>query len=178
MSKQDRNKILLIIAIILLTANLVLLIFNYVKKPITKECIKKERMHKNNKHSFQDKIASELNLNVEQINSYKELKEVHFKEIHALRDSIRKSKRKIHKELMKQEPSLEYIILLSDSIGKLNAEFERLNYTHFYELQQQLSNEQKEKFKVILKDLPHGKKGNRYKYKMRHQDQQKQKHKN
>lgn len=170
MNKQDRNKILLIIAIVLLTANLTLLVLNYVKKPLTKDCIKKERMYNKGKHSFQDKIATELNLNELQIKNYQQLKESHFQKINILRDSIRKNKRNIHMELMKQEPNLEYIHQLSDTIGKLNAEFEKLNYAHFYQLQKQLTSEQKEKFKLILKDLPHGKKGYRHKHKMQHRD--------
>lgn len=171
MNKQDRNKILLIVAIVLLSANLALLVFNYIKKPITKECIKQERMKKKGKHSFQDKIAKELHLNAEQIELYKKQKEVHFQEINVLRDSIRKNKRKIHKELIKQEPNIEYINQLSDSIGKLNAEFEKKNYNHFYELQKGLTAEQKQKFKIILKDLPHSKKG--YRNKMKHNEMHK-----
>lgn len=168
MSKQDRNKILLIIAIILLTANLGLLVFNYVKKPITKECLKKERMYMKGKHSFDDKIATELNLNAEQIEHYKTIKEAHFKNIRTLRDSIRQCKYNIHQELMKQEPNLDYINQLSDSIGALNAQFEKRNYKHFYDLQQNLTLEQKEKFKLILKDLPYHKSGHKHKYKKQH----------
>ncbi len=170
MDAQKRNKILLIVAIVLLLANLSMLTLNWIKKPICKEDFRKERMHKMGHSNFSDKISSELNLTPEQHKKYKELKTIHFQYIHTVRDSIQKNKNLIHEELMKQEPNIDYINQLSDSIGVLNAEFEKLNYNHFFELKKQLTPEQQDKFKLLIKKLPHGKDAHKKRYKMKKQE--------
>jgi len=162
MNTQKRNKFLLGLAIVLLSGNLVMLTI-VILKPKTKVETAKKEYYKNHrkKFDFEKRMATELDLSNQQLKQYHKSKKVHMERLKSTRDSIRFKKRLIHNELMKKEPNLNYINKLSDSIGFLNAEFEKLNYLHFYTLKKELTPEQLEKFNLLLNKLPEGKEPHR-----------------
>lgn len=168
MDTIKRNRILLWVAIILLLSNLAILILIWLKPPAINENIKSEKKYESRtKKSFEQRIATELNLNQQQINEYHELKKTHFFQMRIIKDSINHNKTLIHKELNKNIPDINYIYKLSDSIGMLNAEFEKLNYLHFYELKEKLSEDQLVSFKKLMENLQHGQDSHRKRYKHR-----------
>lgn len=157
MNKIITNRVLLLIAIILLSSNLIILSFIWFKSTTTIEQPAKEIINRPGRNNFEHRIASELNLSSEQFDRYHELKKVHMVRIRSLRDSIKQNKWLIHQELMSKNPDINYINQLSDSIGQLNAEFEKINYSHFYKLRKGLNEEQLVKYKNMLDKLPYGK---------------------
>ncbi len=147
------------VAIVLLSGNLFILSLMWFKAPINNLQPTKEMQNPLNRHKFEHRIADELQLSPQQIEQYRELRVLHRGRIRALRDSIRQKKWLIHQELAKDKTDMGYINELSDSIGQLNAKFEKLNYKHFFELKNELNNDQLDRFNILLEQLY---KGNRY----------------
>jgi len=153
------NRLLLLITILLLSGNLVMLSFIWLKKPILNEQPIKENINRPSRNNFEHRIANELQLSPKQIDTYHVLKEAYMIKIRNLLDSIKQNKWLIHQELMKESPNINFINQISDSIGQLNAEFEKINYYHLFKLREGLNEEQLEKYENLLKQLPYG---NRY----------------
>lgn len=166
MGKQERNRLLLIIALVLLGANLIMLSADYFKSKTVHKRIKTEQFQKKNKPNFEERIKSELGLSDDQLKKYIELKSEHMQKINVVMDSIRNCKWLIHNELGKKDPNINFINQLSDSIGKLNAEFEKMNYQHFYKLSEELTPDQFENYKKLLDNLSKG----RYRNNRKHDD--------
>lgn len=147
-----RNKILFWTALVLLITNLGIIgtvwyqSINYKKN---KQFDHRDRRSERNKGNF---LVEELDLNKEQIKLFKDSKLKHYSNIQVITDSIHSYKRKIHEELFKTNPDTLYIHQLADTIGHLNAQFEKLNYAHFLELKEFLNNEQLLKLKKIMND--------------------------
>jgi len=157
MEKAKRNQILLWVAIILLSVNLAMVTAIWIKgKSNFKNKERSEHFKDGNLDNFENRMAMELNLNASQIEKIHELKKNHWKKMQPLRDSIQQKKWLIHQELMSKLPDTNYINLLSDTIGQLNADFEKLNYNHLYLLKEQLNEEQLASFKKVIECLPYG----------------------
>lgn len=156
MNTIKQNKLLIIIVILLLAVNVGTISTIWLSKSkqtnertYKKKFIKSKYKHKHKSHNY---FVEELNLSEEQKGFYIKLKKEHFSEMHTLRDSIRLCKKSINKELFNVNPDKAYINELADSIGKMNARFERANYKHFLEIKSILSDEQLEKFKHLIDD--------------------------
>ncbi len=154
MDIYKQNKLLIWIIAILLIGNIATVSSIWIiqstqasKKVFTKRLIK-ERPTRNSRNYF----IKELNLSEDQAAKYKEFKSVHFKSMHSLRDSIHQYKQSINDELFKSNPNKGYINELADSIGKLNAKFEKANYKHFLGIKSILTPEQHEKFKILINE--------------------------
>ncbi len=157
MNGAKSNRFLLWMAILLLSGNLIILSLMWFKEPINNVHHPiKEMINRQNRNNFECRFADELKLNPQQTAKYHKLMKQHMASMKVLRDSIRQKKWLIHQELVKENSDINYINELSDSIGQLNAEFEKLNYSHFFELKNELSNEQLDKFRVLLEKLPYG----------------------
>jgi Spy/CpxP family protein refolding chaperone len=95
-------------------------------------------------------LVNELKLTDEQIGFYKNARKKHFTETRQLRDKIEDNHRIIHDELFSDKTDTLRINILADSIGLINAEFEKANFNHFLILKSQLSPEQCKKFKELM----------------------------
>jgi hypothetical protein len=161
MNKMDaikRNRILMWVAIILLSGNIAMVSAILINgKSKYKNNYKSERYRDGKRGEFESRMANELKLDANQIEKYKELKKAHKLKMIPLQDSIKKTKWMIHQEILKEEVDRNYINQLSDSIGQLNAQFEKLNYNHFLELKEQLREDQLGDFKKFMECLPYGK---------------------
>lgn len=157
MDAIKRNRILMWVAIILLSGNIAMVSAILINgKSKSNNNYKSERYRDGKRGDFELRMANELKLDANQIEKYKELKKAHKLKMIPLQDSIKKTKWMIHQELMKENVDRNYINQLSDSIGLLNAEFEKLNYNHFLELKEQLKAEQLGNFKEFMECLPYG----------------------
>lgn len=153
---MKRNQIILSLAIVLLVLNLVGITAFYLKKPTKIYRHKRtERSVEERHQKFESRMAKKLNLNAEQLEEFRNLKQQHMLKIQPLKDSIRQHKWLIHQELFNELPDTLYINALSDSIGKMNAAFEKLNYAHFIQLKKILNQDQLDSFKQVLDDLPY-----------------------
>jgi len=144
-----KNKLLLWATIILLAINLGTLSTIWIAS------YGNERHGENNKFrkSRMDKgiLVKELNLSDTQVLFYQNAKKIHFAEIRQLRDKIENYHRLIHEELFRENPDTLRMNSFADSIGILNAQFEKANLIHFINIKRQLSPEQCEKFQGIMK---------------------------
>lgn len=150
-----QNKFLKIAVIILLLANLGTVATVWLTKPTPlkqKRKLTKEKTCKQNDSKKRHYIIEKLDLSDEQIDIYKKSKREHFKRMQLLKDSIHLKKELIHEEMFKQTPDTLLIKQLSDSIGQLNAKFEKHNYQHFLEIKNILDDNQRDKFKLLIKD--------------------------
>ncbi|MBI9069773.1 MAG: periplasmic heavy metal sensor [Salinivirgaceae bacterium] len=145
-----RNRILTWTVIVLLITNLGIIGTIWYQSIDYKKNVNLDTRNRRNERNNGKFLIDELNLNNEQINYYKQSKSKHYTDIQVVTDSIRSYKRKIHDELFKKDPDTQYIQHLTDSIGRLNAEFEKLNYAHFLELKEFLNKEQLMQLKEIM----------------------------
>lgn len=150
MNIQNKNKLLVITVLILLIANIgtfsTILIH---KNKLDKRSEKRNEFQKRNKNK-KNMFLTELNLNNEQKAFFKQERKQHFIKSNQIREQINQQKQAINNEIFKTDPDIKHISLLSDSIGKLNAEFEKENYHHFLRLKQTLEPDQTERFKQIV----------------------------
>lgn len=158
MDAIKRNRLLMWVAIILLSGNIAMISVIWIHSQSKSRNYNRTERFRDDKHKeFDLRMAKELKLNDNQIEKYKELKKAHKLKMIPLQDSIKKTKWMIHQELMKENANRAYINQLSDSIGLLNAQFEKLNYNHLFELKEQLTDEQLGNFKNFIECLPYGK---------------------
>jgi hypothetical protein len=113
----------------------------------------KERGKIRNARIDEGVLVNELHLTTEQIEFYKNARKIHFKEIRGLRDKIENNHRLIHQELFNETTDTLRMIHLADSIGLLNAQFEKANFNHFITLKTQLSAEQCKRFQNIMDEV-------------------------
>lgn len=104
----------------------------------------------NRQKPMKDYLANELKLSKTQIEQYIDLKKQHFNNIGPLRDSMQLIKSKVHDELFRKNPDSLYIHRMADSIGKMNARFEQMNFMHFMSLKEVLNDEQAIKLKELM----------------------------
>jgi Spy/CpxP family protein refolding chaperone len=95
-------------------------------------------------------LFRELNLNDEQVLFYQNEKDKHFAKIHQIRDEMDFYHRLIHEELFSENPDTLRMNNFADSIGILNARFEKANLNHFTNLKKQLNPEQCRRFQNIM----------------------------
>lgn len=146
-----RNKILIWVTVFLLVGNVGLvasiLIKNRTQAP--KKIIQKK--YNSEKGSrFGDFLAEELQLNNSQYETYIISRKAHFESQNMLRNAIHIQKQSIHDELFKSNPDTLYIMELADSIGKLNAAFEKSNYYYFLSLKDFLNKDQTDRLQEIM----------------------------
>lgn len=152
METIKQNKILKITVIILLLVNLTTLATIWIKtNRLPTSQVNKIEKNKNKRN--RPILIDELDLSEKQQDFYNAERNKHKVKTHLLRDMIRTNKSMIHTELFKENPDSLYIESLSDSIGKLNAQFERLNYMHFLKIQTILDPEQKVHFEELFKQM-------------------------
>lgn len=102
------------------------------------------------------KLFDQLNLSEEQSQQIKKLRNEHFTQMRVIKDSIYNAKEKIHHQIFSENPNIQYINQLSDSIGILNAEFEKLNNIHFLKVKTYLDIEQQQKLGKLIEDASFG----------------------
>jgi Spy/CpxP family protein refolding chaperone len=102
-------------------------------------------------------LENELELTEEQAKQFEELRLKHFEKTKILMDEIHRYKKEITDELFSSTPDTNKVNLLSEEIGKNEAELERLSFSHFMKLKSVCQPEQKEKFErlfhVIFEDV-------------------------
>lgn len=158
MEIKKQNRLLLITVIILLIANVGTITAIWINKTSTqkeKRIIRKKDNCDKQQFKKKNMFFEELNLSEEQTIKAKTIREEHFRKTRLLKDSIRNQKQQINNEIFKPTPDTIFIMNLSDSIGKLNAEFEKLNYKHFMDLNEIFDPEQRETFKQLMDKASH-----------------------
>ena len=142
---KQKIYIWVIIALILLNLSVVVLLWlNAPKPPVM---VEKER-----KFPVKDFFNKELGLTTEQQAAFEKLRDEHFKSIDTLRRQIDAKRSAMDEEMFKQNPDKAKIEQISDSIGNLTSEIERLRVAHFSKLYSLLDQKQAEKFRNIVKE--------------------------
>ena len=152
MDLTRKNKVLVWLSVILLIGNITLvttIILSNVS-PTERTNIRKDSRHKKRGDRMGDYLASQLNLTADQQEKYNNAKSKYFKKQRELRKQIHTQKQNIHEELFKINPDTNAIMHYSDSIGKLNAAFEKGNYLHFMQIKEILNEEQIDKLQQLL----------------------------
>ncbi len=154
MDTIKQNKVLIWTVIVLLIGNIVTISAVWLlrtERPTNRITNKRLLTNKSN-YTHRNYLTNKLELNQVQTVVYNEFKANHFKSMRALKDSIYQYKQLINTELFNEDPNTILINELSDTIGLLNAKFEKANYEHFLKLKTLLTPEQQTKFKGLMND--------------------------
>lgn len=146
-----RNKILIWVGALLLMSNLALVTSIIIKnKSIIERPFQREywKNHRNKQRG--DFLANQLHLSGDQLKKYNTAKDIHKDNQQQLRNQILDYKRQIHQELFKNNPDTQHINELADSIGHLNAAFEKSNYSFFLDIKQLLTSTQADRLQEIM----------------------------
>ncbi|MFA6403895.1 MAG: hypothetical protein WCX31_20035 [Salinivirgaceae bacterium] len=143
-----KNKLLLWAVIVLVAINLGTLSTFW----ITSFGNERNKENSNYRKNRMDKgiLVKELNLHDEQVLFYQNERKIHFVKIHLLRDEIDKYQRLIREELFSYNPDTSRMNNYADSIGILNARFEKANLIHFTNIKKQLTPEQCKRFQNLM----------------------------
>lgn len=98
-------------------------------------------------------LEMELQLTDEQVAAFSELRQQHQQETRKIRQVIHGLSGNLVEELFKSQPDTARVAALSDEIGRKQAEYERITYSHFDELKQVCTPDQQEKLRVILFEM-------------------------
>ena len=109
--------------------------------------------HDNRPERVQRFLEKELGLTNKQAEQFKELREQHFAQSHAIRNEIHLLKKEITDELFNPAPNTEKVEKLAKEIGAKEGELEKLLFRHFQDLMSVCQQEQREKFKSLIHDL-------------------------
>ncbi|MCP4569255.1 MAG: periplasmic heavy metal sensor [FCB group bacterium] len=146
----EKNKFLLwaIVALIILNmGSLGLLWYKEVIKP-TKPALPAERQGNPNKF-----LEMELQLTEDQVEAFRELRQQHERETQEIRRDIHRLSKDIVDELFRPQSDTALVTILSDEIGRKQAEFERVLYSHFDGLKQVCRPDQQEKLRGLLFEM-------------------------
>ena len=146
LSKQKLTNILIIILIIINIGSLSFIWYKEVHRPPLPPS-PQNPPNRENVNRFLDK---ELNLNEEQEQKFKELRKEHFENTRKFDDKIAGYKREILSESFKQNPDIQKIKALTDSIGSLQEAYELFLSEHFQKLASLCKPGQREKLKDIF----------------------------
>lgn len=102
-------------------------------------------------------ISKELKLDVEQRIKYHEMRKQHFDGMKDLLEDIHSRKKAILELMSADNPDTAGARILADEIGRIQGSIEIKIFGHFAEFKTILSEEQKDKFRKLLKDISEGK---------------------
>lgn len=142
---MKKNTILYVLIIILIIANGFFL-YNYLGHDNKKRDRQKDRT------SF---IVKKLGFEGEQIDSFKNFKDIHREKMGVLSDDIRMLKDDLFDKLSEDEVSESYIDSLTGLIAEKEKAKDKEVFAYFKKVRDLCRGEQKEKFDKILKDALH-----------------------
>ena len=143
---MKNNKILYTLIGFLIVVNLFFLV-NYLGH--TKD---KKKGHN------RDFITKELNFDSSQMERFTLLKERHSAEVRAISDSITNLKEVLYTHISETEDSKEVVDTIIERIGRLEEEKDTKRFYHFRAIHDLCTDEQKERFKSLIKTALHRKK--------------------
>lgn len=146
-----KQKIYIWVIIGLILLNLSVLIMMWLDSPKPPFFIQKE-----NRPPVRDFFNKELELTAEQQKAFDESRDAHFKEVDSLMRLLEEKRRRVNQEVYRDKPDKTQIDVISDSIGTLTAQTEKLRVAHFAKLYSLLNNEQREKFKKMISETMRG----------------------
>jgi Spy/CpxP family protein refolding chaperone len=98
-------------------------------------------------------LEKELNLSVEQITLFKEIRKQHFDKRKRLQEEVHTLRGELMDELFKPEPDTVAIKMLAVQIGAKETEKEQCMFEHFMELKSACTPEQQGKFESLMKKV-------------------------
>lgn len=146
LSKQKLTNILIIVLVILNIVSLSYIWYREAGRPPLHP-LPLNPPGRENVGRFLDR---ELELSNAQKKEFDELRKEHFKTTKNFEDKINKLKKDILSESFKQNPDMQKIEVLSDSIGSVQKEYELFLSQHFQKLASVCKPEQREKLKNIF----------------------------
>jgi len=146
-----KNKLLIISVIVLALLNIATLITIWFSP-------RERKPHFPDHHQPQQRIIrnlliNELHLSDIQMHAFEKSGDIHFHNSRAILDKIHKNKTDMFDELFKDIPDTTKISGYLKEIGTDQSELEKLTFDHFLELKKLCNQEQKIKFKSLLKDM-------------------------
>ena len=98
-------------------------------------------------------MQKELNLSNEQIKQFEKLRKENFDKSKKLMNQIDALKKSLSEELINENKDTAKVNSITNAIGLLQTEMEKLRFNHFEQLISLCTPEQKEKLKPILKNI-------------------------
>jgi periplasmic protein CpxP/Spy len=122
MKQFTQNKLLVLLVAILLVANLCLMLYFFVFK---------DRHGPDKSHPVSDLIQKELNLNADQTEKFKQLRDQHRAAVKPVVDEMRKLKDSLYDLLQAPQANDSAAKVIAKRIGEKQEEWEMLIYNHF-----------------------------------------------
>lgn len=104
-------------------------------------------------------LKQKLNLTDEQLQKFRELREIHFEETREIIDSIQFLKSELSEEIFKETHNQAEIKKRIEQIGQLEMQIEKEKFKHFLELKSVCNLEQQKEFQKIFKEIMTSRKG-------------------
>ena len=138
--------ILILVALNLCTLSV--LLFHNLKRPP-----KNELPHEVRPEDAQYFLIRELNLDGNQISRYNALKDKHARRNRQIMDEVHRLRETIRNELQSSAPDTSLMNRLSDEIGRLHTEKDRILFSHLLDVKSLCRSEQKKKLEKIIDEL-------------------------
>ena len=150
MSNNSTGRWITIIALVLVTANVVSLVFLWTKRP-TQEMGEKRPMGPNERPF--EYLNHELKFDSVQREQYRKLRDEHQATVRPLRDSIRKTKDAFFALLNSETGNDSLVMQRSRLIASLEEQLNMTTFRHFQKVRLICTAEQKKKFDELIQEV-------------------------
>jgi hypothetical protein len=144
--KSSVNKILAVAVVLLLLVNIALLIFIWKGKE------KQEPKRQPGNGPF-EAMVKELNMDEQQKNEYKKLRDAHFATVRPLFDSIRQIRSSFFRMVKDSTANEDSLTLYSKRIAEKQAIVDKLTFEHFKKVRTLFSGDQQAKFDEFMQKM-------------------------
>ena len=140
------NRILIVVTIALVLVNLVMAYFLWNNK--------RGRGHeRERKQERGDWMVKELNLDDNQKEEHKKIRDAHFNSMKPVFDSITQARRNLYSQINAGEVNDSVITVYSEQIGNYHAQVTRLTFDHFRQMRSILRPEQQQKLDTLMQRI-------------------------
>lgn len=155
MNNSTNNRWLLVVTLLLVTANIVTLALLWTNKKGDKDHFDAPPPRQQPGGQVFEYLTNELKLDSAQQELYKKLREVHQGFVRPLQDSIGKAKDNFFALLQKENVSDSMVEQYSKKIGNLEQQRDVITFRHFQKLRGICRKEQQNKFDSIIQEALH-----------------------
>lgn len=143
---SSKNRILIIVAIVLLACNLVLLGFMFFGKKDNKKNAERGK-------PLSDFFEKELNFTPEQTQKFRQLRDAHFENLRPYLKEVRKAKDSLFGFMSQPNVSDSIVLNAAENLAQKEKAQELQSYRHFKQVRDLCTEEQKPKFDTLINKL-------------------------
>lgn len=104
-------------------------------------------------------LIEELKLTDDQVEQFRELRDIHFDETKVIHREMNDLRQAITDELFRENPDSAKVAQWAEEVGRMHAAIENARFAHFQALKEICEPEQRDKFRSVMRELQRSRPG-------------------